>query len=378
MDSEVAEPMPVVVGIGNFDYSGGFRFESTTLKRFNGEFPKEYELRPGDMLLAMTCQTADGEILGVPGRIPDDGNRYLHNQRLGLLQIDDETRLDAGYFFQFARSRNFNRQLFASASGSKILHTSPGRIEDALVPIPPLGEQRAIAATLGALDDKIESNRRGQKVLDELARAQFLKWRYAAEPAEKTTFGAFADVFGGATPRTNEPANWDGEIVWLTPTDVTKLRAPYSNDSTRKITQAGLASCAAVLHPPGTIFMTSRATIGAFAISQVRSATNQGFIAVRPRLEHDRWFIFEEMRLRVDEFRDNANGSTFLELSRGRFKELPLSVPTITKRQQLFELLDPLHVRAAALEEESSRLQVLRDALLPELLSGRIRVTDAA
>lgn len=242
--------------------------------------------------------------------------------------------------------------------------------------IPSISEQIKIAETLGSLDDKIESNRRSMVLLDELVRTEFKRWRMQVSSLESSNFGAFAQVFGGATPKTSVTEFWDGELSWLTPTDVTKLEAPYSFDSSRTITQAGLASCAAVLHPVRTIFMTSRASIGAFAVGQVPSATNQGFIAVRPVSHFDLWFLFEEMRSRVDEFRDNANGSTFQELSRGRFKELPLEVPAETDRRQLFERLDPLHVKAMQLSVENSQLEKLRDFLIPKLLSGRIRVGE--
>jgi type I restriction enzyme, S subunit len=90
---------PIVVGIGNFEYSGGFRFESTTLKAYIGDYPKEFILKPGDILLVMTCQTAGGEILGIPGRIPNDGRTYLHNQRMGKVIIRDKKKVDIGFLY---------------------------------------------------------------------------------------------------------------------------------------------------------------------------------------------------------------------------------------------------------------------------------------
>jgi len=83
---------PIIVSIGNFKYSGGFRFESTTIKKYTADYPKEYELTPGDILLVMTCQTSGGEILGIPACIPNDGNIYLHNQRMGKVVIKDSKR----------------------------------------------------------------------------------------------------------------------------------------------------------------------------------------------------------------------------------------------------------------------------------------------
>ncbi len=69
--------------------------------------------------IAMTCQTAGGEILGVPGTVPDDGQTYLHNQRLGKVEVLDPTRIDLRFFFQLARWQPFNHHLFATASVSK-------------------------------------------------------------------------------------------------------------------------------------------------------------------------------------------------------------------------------------------------------------------
>lgn len=242
------------------------------------------------------------------------------------------------------------------------------------VRLPSLDEQRAIAATLGALDDKIESNRRAVELLQHVSAAVFRQWKRESVTVRSSTLGDYADVYGGATPKTTIPENWGGNLAWTTPTDVTGLSAPYLFETSRTITDEGLRSCTAVMHPAGTIFMTSRATIGAFAINQVAAATNQGFIAVRPRRDADLFFLFEEMRSRVGEFRDNANGSTFLEISRGRFKELSLSVPRSEDLDQLHARIRPLHVKAAQLSKESARLAMLRDTVLPELLSGRIHV----
>jgi len=85
--SEELTGRPIVVNIGNFEYTGGFRFGSTTVREYRGDYPPEYELEPGDILLVMTCQTAGGEILGIPAQVPDDGRTYLHNQRLGRVVV---------------------------------------------------------------------------------------------------------------------------------------------------------------------------------------------------------------------------------------------------------------------------------------------------
>lgn len=173
---------PIIVSIGNFKYTGGFRFESTTIKEYTGDYPNEYELIPDDILLVMTCQTSGGEILGIPARIPDDGNIYLHNQRMGKVVIKDKDRIDPGFVYYLALWPDFNRELCVTASGTKILHTAPVRIEAFEFNLPPLTEQRAIAEVLGALDDKIELNRRMNSTLEATARALFQSWFVDFDP----------------------------------------------------------------------------------------------------------------------------------------------------------------------------------------------------
>ena len=109
---------PVVVNIGNFRYTGGFRFQETSVREYVGGYPPKYELDPDDLLLAMTCQTADGSILGIPGRIPDDGVTYLHNQRLGKVVVDRPECVCVEYLYWVFLSRRFNRHLCSTASGT--------------------------------------------------------------------------------------------------------------------------------------------------------------------------------------------------------------------------------------------------------------------
>jgi type I restriction enzyme S subunit len=124
--------------------------------------------------------------------------------------------------------------------------------------------------------------------------------------------------------------------------------------------------------------MTSRATIGAFAVAQVPIAVNQGFIVVNANDPAHQWWFFHEMRSRVAEFISHANGATFLELSRGKFKKFPIRKPTHEQAQAFSQVAGPLHDVAAQSMEEATSLAATRDELLPLLMSGSVRVKDAA
>jgi type I restriction enzyme S subunit len=123
--------------------------------------------------------------------------------------------------------------------------------------------------------------------------------------------------------------------------------------------------------------MTSRATIGAFAIAQMPVAVNQGFIVVNANDPSFQWWLYHDMRSRIDEFISYANGATFLELSRGRFKNLRIRIPSRAQAAEFGDLATSLHRVAAHAKEQSQRLARARDELLPLLMSEKLRVRDA-
>ncbi|MET4051885.1 type I restriction enzyme S subunit [Frigoribacterium sp. PvP054] len=370
MAANTDSSLPVVVGIGNFDYAGGFRFGSTTIKRYVGQYPAEFTLTPGDVLLAMTCQTAGGEILGIPGTVPDDGQTYLHNQRLGKVEVLDPTRIDLRYFFQLARWHPFNRHLYATASGSKILHTSPRRIEDFAVDLPPLPEQQSIAAALSAVDDKIESNRRAIAAISDLLDAQSEKFG-AGLPT--VPLGAIATsvkdtvdpskLCDAVVDHFSLPAFDSGarpEHVAAASIKSNKLRVPQQavllsrlNPRFNRTWWAAVEAKTATLASTEFLVLTSEDALELAAV----------WLAVRDP------FFREELPKRVT----GTSGSH----QRVRPDDaLAIEVPDFRSaapevKQSTLALL----MRAESLRIESDRVTTLRDTLLPELLSGRRRST---
>jgi type I restriction enzyme S subunit len=334
------------------------------------EFVK-YNLRPGDVVLAMDRPWIEAGLKVAALRAADCPSLLV--QRVARLRACDG--LDQGFLKWLLYSRPFTDHVLAVQTGTAVPHISGRQIRDFRFLLPPLDEQQRIAGVLGGLDDLIDTDRGLVDTLVEQADSVAADFRARGDV---TTFGEVCDVFGGATPKTSEPSYWNGDLHWGTPSDITALRSPYLFATSRQITQAGLDACSSELHPPGSILMTSRATIGAFALAQVPTATNQGFIVVEPHREEDRYFLFHEMRRRVPEFVDRANGSTFMEISRGTFKSLSVEWPPESDRRELARKLEPLHRAATELEREVAELESWRDELLPLLLSGRVRVDEVA
>lgn len=157
---------------GNFHESGGFKRQPGNEKFYIGPVPKDYIHKRGDLIVAMTEQ-AEG-LLGSCAFVPED-DLYLHNQRLGLITTD-QRQMDIHFVYYLFQTRNVREQLRLTSSGSKVKHTSPDRIYLVSALIPPVTEQKKIAAILSILDTKIELNNRINAELEALAKTLYDYW----------------------------------------------------------------------------------------------------------------------------------------------------------------------------------------------------------
>lgn len=143
---------------GNFYEQGGYRDRGEQQKYFTGQIPQDYVLAKGDMLVAMTEQAAG--LLGSPIIVPDS-DKFLHNQRLGLVVKKPGVTWENEFFFHLFNSQYIRKVIHDTASGAKVRHTSPTKIGDILVSVPvALPEQQRIASCLSNLGSLITAETR--------------------------------------------------------------------------------------------------------------------------------------------------------------------------------------------------------------------------
>jgi type I restriction enzyme S subunit len=120
-------PGDILLTPGNFAIGGGFKGDK--FKYFDGEVPEDYVLKEGELVLTMTDLSKQGDTLGYPAIVPRPrGPRFLHNQRLGKVLIKRSAELDRGFLFYLLRTAEYRNEVLASATGTTVKHTSPGRI----------------------------------------------------------------------------------------------------------------------------------------------------------------------------------------------------------------------------------------------------------
>jgi type I restriction enzyme, S subunit len=110
-------------------------------------------------------------------------------------------------------------------------------------------------------------------------------------------------IYSGSTPSTTKPSLWDGDIVWVTPSDLSQLNTPYLTTSGKRITPQGLKGCSAHLLPPGSIILSSRAPIGYLAINTVECCTNQGCKSFKLRPEYNSEFIYYNLNFNINKIK---------------------------------------------------------------------------
>jgi type I restriction enzyme S subunit len=153
----------IVLTPGNFNEEGGFRLRPGKDRAYVGDIPENFVLSEGDLIIAMTEQGPG--LLGSSALIPES-DRFLHNQRLGLVDEVDSSKLSKRFLYFLFNTRQVRSQITGSASGTKVRHTSPERIYRVRVQAPEVHEQEKIAGILSPYEDLIENNRRRIQLLD--------------------------------------------------------------------------------------------------------------------------------------------------------------------------------------------------------------------
>ena len=390
----------LVLTPANFAIGGGF--QDAHLKYYAGPVPDGYILRPGDLVVTMTDLSQAGDTLGYPALIPESTRRrYLHNQRIGLVKIHDEAPLDKGFLFYRLRAADYRHHILATASGSTVHHTSPGRICEFRTALPPIDEQRAIADVLGALDDKIEQNRQTAQALEQLAQAIFRAWFVDFKPVKAKTAGATSfpsmpqhvfDTLPTCFVHSEigpVPEGWEvksvGECVRLTmgqspPSEFYNesgeglpFHQGVANYGFRFPTHRVYCTTEGRIAEPQDILLSVRAPVGRINVADHRLILGRGLAALRHRSDRQS-FLLQQLCHVFSEEDAVGDGTIYRAVTRRFLEQMPLLSPSEQAQDAFENLARPFDDSIAAYEANSRNLAGIRDLLLPNLLSGDARV----
>ncbi len=174
---------------------------------------------------------------------------------------------------------------------------------------------------------------------------------------EKIKLGEIGEIVGGGTPSTKRAEYWNGDILWLTPTEVTSMEGRYIEETLKHITKLGLKNSSAKLMPAGTIIMTSRATIGEVVMNRVPMATNQGFINIVCEKVYA-LFLYYWIKANKKLIILNSHGTTFNEIIKSVFKKIKILIPPLPIQHKIASILSAYD---DLIENNNRRIKILEE-----------------
>ena len=361
---------------------------------------------PGDVLLSHKGT------VGKVALVPDDAPPFVCSPQTTFWRTCDERRLDRKYLYAFLRSAGFHTQLETRAGETDMApYVSLTSQRGLYVTLPPLPEQRAIAHILGTLDDKIELSRRMNETMEAMARALFKSWFVDFDPARAKAEGRnpglpkpLADLFPARFVDSGLgeiPEGWEvgtfGDVVEQLRDSENPLESPdfefrhfsipaFDEGRWPKREIGGNIKSLKSRVPAGVILLSKlNPEIERVWLVDVqpgdRAICSTEFLVLAPRLAHGRSYVY--CLARSPQFRQELEGlvtGTSKSHQRAQVGSI-LGLSVVRPPEKLlnrFEVVaEPLLARTLARRSESRTLAALRDALLPKLISGELRVKDA-
>ena len=325
------------------------------------------------------------------GKVVKTDRELVTNQQINTIVPHSNVDSDFVYYLMCIVGKELN---YISKTSTAVPIINKSTFSDWNIVIPEkVEDQRRIASILSSLDRKIELNNKINADLEEMAQAIFKNWFVDFEPFKDGKFvdselgmipegwkvgrlDEIADVVGGSTPSKAKPEYYTQKgIAWLTPKDLSNHPAVYTSRGEIDITEEGYNSTSTKLMPKGTVLFTSRAPIGYISIAQNDICTNQGFKSLVPK-KAGTCFLYCFLKYVTPEIENKSTGSTFKEASGSLMKSLQVIIPEQNVFEEFEAIVSPLFARIESLEKENSRLSLLRDTLLPRLMSGELEVPE--
>lgn len=302
------------------------------------------------------------------------------NQGFKSVVPDEKT----DYMFLYYLLKYNKEKIENLGSGTTFKEVSGSTMRGIEVRVPEtIEEQQRIASVLSALDDKIEKNTEVNENLEQQAQALFRSWFLDYEPWNGIVpdswingkLGDFADIKRGGSPRPIQEYLSESGLRWLKISDVTSLQTPFVIDIKDHIIEEGLKKT--VFLKAGSLVLSNSATPGVPKILDVDSCIHDGWLYF-PESKFSKEYLYLFFKYIRQQLVNLSNGSVFNNLKTDILKGYPTVLPDEETLTRFNEVVQPMFLQMQNLTRESHRLADARDAILPQLMSGELDVSDLA
>ncbi len=362
------KPGPRLLGLGTVVPGGGI--DLAAARTYAGPIKDRQYIRPGELLVALTDITQDGRVLGSPAILPVGAEgEFAVTHHVARAEVLDPRVVDVRFVYYLLRSARARAYFSGVATGTTVRAVSTVDAEALMVHIPPLAGQRRIAGMIGALDDKIELNRRMAETLEQVIRASYAEMVERAEG--DWPVGSLADV--ALNPRIQvDPRQLDPSTPYIGLEHMPRGRIVLG--------EWGRASDAASgkthFERNDVLFGKLRPYFRKVGLVPTPGICSTDILVIRAKRPEDIGYV---LAVTTDPSFINAASasSTGTRMPRTSWSDLaryPLAMPPAATRAAFTARVWPLIQRAWVALAESKELAKVRDALLPRLLSGELEV----
>lgn len=309
-----------------------------------------------------------------------------------VLCIRANNNVDAEFLYYLLSQDLFFAYVMSGANGSKMPRGDKQQIMNWEIELPSEKEdQRRIASILSSLDRKIELNNKINADLEEMAQAIFKNWFVDFEPFKDGKFvdselgmipegwkvgtlGEFCKCLLGGTPSRSKEEYWNGEVNWINSGEINKFRILEASE---KITELGLAKSATKLLPKKTtVLAITGATLGQVSLLEIDTCANQSVIGVLENTEVPYEYIYPFIKDRIEMLIQHQTGGAQQHINKDNVESLIFLLPAINVLEDYISLVSPMYKRIESQCFENLYLSLLRDTLLPRLMSGELEVPE--
>lgn len=285
-----------------------------------------------------------------------------------------------GWLGYFTNSALFHDQLLPLVCGIKVSSISRGNIKGVYLLRPPLSEQRRIAAALSdadelvaSLDKLIEKKKRVKEgAMQRLLSGETRLPGFTGKWVEKK-LGDCGSWLGGGTPSTSIPGYWNGSTPWISSSDIEEGNIWHITKS-RFISKNAISNSATCICPKGTLHIVARVGIGKVAIASEPTCTSQDYanlVIAQDNVVFLAYLLSSVMRSKKDE----TQGTSIKGLSLDDLKSILLLLPPLSEQQAIAGVLSDMDAEIAALSRERAEAERIKQGMMQELLTGKVRLT---
>ena len=353
-------------GIGDLNVNG--EVIKKNFRRVNEQIFTEHKLRYNlnKNLIGLGRVASIGKVIKLKNNI----GIYTLSPTLGVL---DSKGINNDYLYYILSSAFIKNYFGKIMSGSTRSSVGMIVLRKIPIPLPPLDEQKAIAKVLSDTDNLI------QALEQKLAKKRAIKqgaMQHLLTPKEDwevKTLGELATMSSGGTPLSNVGEYYNGDILWVSISDISKA-GKYISNSAKKITEKGLINSSARIFPKNVVLLAMYASIGKCCIAIEEVTTSQAILGIEVKRQLLNEYLYHFLVFNRDVIANQGQQGTQSNLNKGMVENIEIPLPTIEQQNEIVDILSDMDLEIAQLEEKLGKYKQVKQGLMQELLTGKIRL----